>query len=150
MKRKHARPVPTTSSLKSTREVPGFHVVASADFLEKLSAHLREEESRIGEPCSLQLVGPLDDLPQEAWRTFWAQPSPILQLVDGPLDGDWAIPMLGNETVLAHAPIAAPFTGVAGFIVRPTDLSPPQFDDDARERIASALADALLAGERLR
>lgn len=135
-------------TIERTREGRGFRLAASFDLLERLDARLRSEERRLGGPCVLPLVS-LDQVPLEDWRAFWAQPRPVVQLVDGPLRGDWAVPILADETVLAHADLAEPFDGVAAFVAMATDLPKPQFDCDTVERIASALADALLAGEGL-
>jgi hypothetical protein len=67
--------------------------------------------------------------------------------VDGrPLPSDWAVPILPNEVVLACAPLRSPLSGVAALVVRGAVLPRPKLDAPERERIARALADALLAG----
>ncbi|MGD0530511.1 MAG: hypothetical protein ABSE49_35585 [Polyangiaceae bacterium] len=57
----------------------------------------------------------------------------------------WAVPLHRGEVVLALAALASPFAGVAALIVRASDLPAPSLDAAARERLADALADALLA-----
>ena len=66
--------------------------------------------------------------------------------LDGaPLPSDWAIPVVAGEVVVACAPLGPPFSGVAALIVAMRALPSPKRDDAARERIARALAAALLA-----
>ena len=62
-----------------------------------------------------------------------------------PLPSDWAIPILPGEVVVACAPLRSPLTGVAALVVRGAVLPRPKLDLPERERIARALADALLA-----
>jgi hypothetical protein len=69
-----------------------------------------------------------------------------LHTLDGrPLPSDWAIPILPGEVVVACAPLRPPRSGVAALVVRGAVLSRPKLDLPERERIARALADALLA-----
>ena len=69
-----------------------------------------------------------------------------LHTVDGrPLPSDWAIPILPGEVVVACAPLRSPLSGVAALVVRGAVLPRPKLDLPERERIARALADALLA-----
>jgi hypothetical protein len=69
-----------------------------------------------------------------------------LHTVDGqPLPSDWAIPVLPGEVVVACAPLRSPLSGVAALVVRGALLPRPKLDVPERERIARALADALLA-----
>jgi hypothetical protein len=69
-----------------------------------------------------------------------------LHTVDGrPLPSDWAIPILPGEVVVACAPLSSPLSGVAALVVRGAVLPRPKLDLPERERIARALADALLA-----
>jgi hypothetical protein len=69
-----------------------------------------------------------------------------LHTVDGqPLPSDWAIPILPGEVVVACAPLRPPLSGVAALVVRGAVLPQPKPDVLQRERIARALADALLA-----
>jgi hypothetical protein len=69
-----------------------------------------------------------------------------LHTVDGrPLPSDWAIPILPGEVVVACAPLRSPLSGVAALVVRGAVLPRPKLDLPQRERIARALADALLA-----
>lgn len=69
-----------------------------------------------------------------------------LHTVDGrPLPSDWAIPILPGEVVVACAPLRSPLSGVAALVVRGAVLPRPKLDSPQRERIARALADALLA-----
>ena len=69
-----------------------------------------------------------------------------LHTVDGrPLPSDWAIPILPGEVVVACAPLRSPLSGVAALVVRGAVLPRPKLDLPERERIAQALADALLA-----
>jgi hypothetical protein len=63
----------------------------------------------------------------------------------GPLPRDWAIPIVLGEVVAACAPLGVPFSGVAAIVVRGSMLPRPKLDDAARDRIACALADMLLA-----
>jgi len=66
--------------------------------------------------------------------------------IDGrPLPADWAIPIQEREVVVACAPLLSPLSGVAALIVCASALPQPKVDDAARERIAHALADVLLA-----
>jgi hypothetical protein len=66
--------------------------------------------------------------------------------VDGrPLPSDWAVPILPGEVVVACAPLRSPLSGIAALVVRGAVLPRPQLDLPQRERIARALADALLA-----
>ena len=68
-----------------------------------------------------------------------------LHTVDGqPLPSDWAIPILPGEVVVACAALGAPLSGVAALVVRGAALPRPKLDAPERERIARALADALL------
>jgi hypothetical protein len=68
-----------------------------------------------------------------------------LHTVDGrPLPSDWAIPILPGEVVVACAPLGSPLSGVVALIVRGAALPRPKLDPPERERIARALADALL------
>jgi hypothetical protein len=62
-----------------------------------------------------------------------------------PLPSDWAIPILPGEVVVACAPLGSPLSGVAALVVRGAVLPRPKLDVPERERIARALADALLA-----
>jgi len=65
--------------------------------------------------------------------------------VDGrPLPADWAVPIRESEAVVACAPLLAPLSGVAALIVRACALPRPIIDDEARERIARALAELIL------
>jgi hypothetical protein len=69
-----------------------------------------------------------------------------LHTVDGrPLPSDWAIPILPGEVVVACAALRSPLSGVAALVVRGAVLPRPKLDLPQRERIARALADALLA-----
>jgi len=69
-----------------------------------------------------------------------------LQTVDGrPLPSDWAIPIVPGEVVVACAPLRPPLSGVAALVVRGAVLPQPKLDMLQRERIARALAEALLA-----
>jgi hypothetical protein len=69
-----------------------------------------------------------------------------LHTVDGrPLPSDWAIPILPGEVVVACAPLRPPLSGVAALVVRGAVLPRPKLDVPQRERIARALADAVLA-----
>jgi hypothetical protein len=69
-----------------------------------------------------------------------------LHALDGrPLPSDWAIPILPGEVVVACAPLRPPLSGVAALVVRGAVLPRPKVDLQERERIARALADALLA-----
>ena len=69
-----------------------------------------------------------------------------LHTVDGqPLPSDWAIPILPGEVVVACAPLSPPLTGIAALVVRGAILPRPALDVPQRERIARALAEALLA-----
>ena len=69
-----------------------------------------------------------------------------LHTVDGqPLPSDWAIPILPGEVVVACAPLSPPLTGIAALVVRGAILPRPKLDVPQRERIARALAEALLA-----
>ena len=66
--------------------------------------------------------------------------------VDGqPLPSDWAIPILPGEVVVACAPLSPPMSGIAALVVRGAILPRPKLDVPQRERIARALAEALLA-----
>jgi hypothetical protein len=70
----------------------------------------------------------------------------VLHTVDGqPLPADWAIPIVVGEVVVACATLKPPLSGVAALIVRCSLLPRPKLDEAARDRIAHALADALLA-----
>lgn len=62
-----------------------------------------------------------------------------------PLPSDWAIPILSAEVVVVCAPLASPWSGVAALIVHESVLPTPTVDDAMRERVAQALAEALLA-----
>ena len=74
-----------------------------------------------------------------------------LHTVDGrPLPSDWAIPILPGEVVVACAPLRSPLSGVAALVVRGALLPRPKLDVPERERIARALADALLAELKIR
>jgi hypothetical protein len=69
-----------------------------------------------------------------------------LHTLDGrPLPSDWAIPILPGEVVVACAPLRSPLSGVAALVVRRAVLPRPKLDVLERERIARALAEALLA-----
>ena len=69
-----------------------------------------------------------------------------LHTVDGqPLPPDWAIPILPGEVVVACAPLRSPLSGVAALVVRGAVLPRLKLDLAQRERIARALADALIA-----
>ena len=70
-----------------------------------------------------------------------------LHTVDGqPLPSDWAIPIVPGEVVVACAPLRPPLSGVAALVVAGRRSCPqPKLDVLQRERIARALADALLA-----
>jgi hypothetical protein len=69
-----------------------------------------------------------------------------LHTIDGqPLPSDWAIPILPGEVVVACALLRPPLSGVAALVVRGSVLPRPKVDATERERIARALADALLA-----
>jgi hypothetical protein len=70
----------------------------------------------------------------------------VLHMIDGgPLPRDWAIPVQCDEVVVACAPLPRPLVGMAAIVVAAPHLPPPDFDDAERDRIATALADALLA-----
>ena len=58
---------------------------------------------------------------------------------------DWAIPVQRDEVVVACAPLPRPLVGVAAVVVAAACLPRPNLDEAARERVASAFADALLA-----
>ena len=74
-----------------------------------------------------------------------------LHTVNGqPLPSDWAIPILPGEVVVACAPLRSPLAGVAALVVRAGVLPRPKLDLPERERIARALADALLAELKVR
>jgi hypothetical protein len=74
-----------------------------------------------------------------------------LHTVDGqPLPSDWAIPVLPGEVVVACAPLRSPLSGVAALVVRGALLPRPKLDVPESERIARALADALLAELKIR
>jgi hypothetical protein len=69
-----------------------------------------------------------------------------LHTVDGqPLPSDWAIPILPGEVVVSCAPLSPPMSGIAALIVRGAILPRPKLDVPQRERMARALAEALLA-----
>jgi hypothetical protein len=69
-----------------------------------------------------------------------------LHTIDGrPLPSDWAIPILPGEVVVECAALRSPLSGVAALIVRGAVLPRPKIDLPERERIALALADAVLA-----
>jgi hypothetical protein len=69
-----------------------------------------------------------------------------IHTIDGrPLPRSWAIPVQRGEIVLACAAMAPPFAGVAALVARASELPAPHLDAAARERIADALAEALLA-----
>lgn len=61
-----------------------------------------------------------------------------------PLPPDWAIPIESGEVPIALAQLPAPFVGFVALVARVADLPRPRLDDRERERIATALADALL------
>jgi hypothetical protein len=74
-----------------------------------------------------------------------------LHTLDGrPLPSDWAIPILLGEVVVVCAPLSAPFSGVAAILVRGAALPRPEVDEATRERVARALARAVLADLKLR
>jgi hypothetical protein len=140
---------PRGGSLEWTSSPPGaFRFVVPFELIDAMSARLDEQEARLGRPCALSLFGPDHEIPLDVWRTFWAQPRPLLQLVAGPLQSDWTLPILRDEAVLATAPVAPPIDGIAGFVVEAQKLPTPQFDAGAQEQMASALADLLLSEER--
>jgi hypothetical protein len=139
---------PPAGSLESTREIPGFVLVAPFSLLRRLSQSLHEEEKRLGRSCCLPL--PVGSFPNEVEREFFALPHAVLQLTEGPLSAQWGIPILANETVVAHTALTAPFQGIAAYIARVEELPRPEFDVSMRERIAQAVADALLETEKLR
>jgi hypothetical protein len=139
---------PRAGSLESTREIPGLVLVAPFSLLRKLSQRLDDQEKRLGRSCCLPL--PVGPFPYEVEREFFALPHSVLQLAEGPLDAKWGIPILADETVVAHTTLTAPFQGMAAYIARVEELPRPEFDVSMRERIAQALADALLEAEKLR
>jgi hypothetical protein len=64
------------------------------------------------------------------------------------LPANWAVPLARDELVIATTPIvvqAVGAMGVAALVVKQRALVAGQLDDEVRERIACALADALLA-----
>jgi hypothetical protein len=66
----------------------------------------------------------------------------------GGLPANWAVPPARGELVIATTPVvveAVGAMGLAALVVRQRALAAIQLDDEARERIACALADALLA-----
>ncbi len=139
---------PPARSLESTRESPGFVLVAPFSLLRKLSDRLHEEERRLGRSCCLPL--PIGPVPADIDRAFFALPHAVLQLTEGPAKGNWEIPILPNETILGHTTLAEPLQGIAAYIARAEELPKPDFDAEARERIAEALADALLTEEKVK
>jgi hypothetical protein len=63
----------------------------------------------------------------------------------GPLPSDWAFPLRDSEVVVACARLAPPFFGVAALIASLAGLPRAMLEDETSERIAQALADAILA-----
>jgi hypothetical protein len=78
-------------------------------------------------------------------------PSIPLRVVRGwspngtPLPKTWGVLIERDETPVAFAPLPAPFVGFIAAVARITDLPRPVLDPHAKRRIASALADAILA-----
>ena len=62
-----------------------------------------------------------------------------------PLPKTWGVLIERDETPVAFAALPAPFVGFIAAVARITDLPRPVLDLDAKRRIASALADAILA-----
>lgn len=133
-------------ALEDTRAMPGFVLVAPFSLLRKLNARLMEEE-RLGRRACLPL--PIGPIPDGVDQEFFALPHAVLQLTEASPRVDWAVPMQSDEAVLGHATLTSPLSGVAAFIARVAELPTPKFDVSERERIAEALADALLAMEKL-
>jgi hypothetical protein len=64
------------------------------------------------------------------------------------LPGNWAVPLARDELVIATTPVvveAVGAIGVAALVVKQGALAAAHLGDEERERIACALADALLA-----
>ena len=57
----------------------------------------------------------------------------------------WGVLIERDETPVAFAPLPAPFVGFVAVVARVSDLRRPVLTHDAKRRIASALADAILA-----
>jgi len=71
----------------------------------------------------------------------------------GPLPSSWAFQVQPGEFVVqtrraTRRSANVEQVGIVGIVVVAKKLPPPVFDDEAKERIASALADALLAEVR--
>jgi hypothetical protein len=60
-----------------------------------------------------------------------------------------AVPIEPGELPIVFRPLPPPFVGFAAVVVRVEDVPAPQLDAAAKDRIALALADALLAQEGL-
>jgi hypothetical protein len=74
-----------------------------------------------------------------------------IHTLDGrPRPSDWAVPVVEGEVVVACAPLEQPFSGVAALVVTMRALPAPRMEDATRDRIARALAAALLADLKAR
>jgi hypothetical protein len=71
-----------------------------------------------------------------------------IEALDGPLPSDWALPVEEGEVVVALARLPQEREGVAALVVAGSALPRHQLDDELRERVASAFADALIAEVR--
>jgi hypothetical protein len=65
-----------------------------------------------------------------------------------PLPREWGVPIERDEAPIAFAMLGQPWVGYVSIVARAADLPRPRLDGAARDRIASALADAVLAEVR--
>jgi hypothetical protein len=85
---------------------------------------------------------------RQAIRVGGARCVALLPMSQRGLPANWAVPLARDELVIATTPIvveAIGAMGVAALVVRQRALAAIRLDDEAPERIACALADALLA-----
>jgi hypothetical protein len=85
---------------------------------------------------------------REAIRAGWVRCVALLPTSPRGLPANWAVPLCVDEAVVAITPVvveAVHAMGVAALVVKQHALSPVQTDEVDRERIASALADAMFA-----
>ena len=61
---------------------------------------------------------------------------------------EWGVPIVRGEAPIAFAMLGQPWVGYVSIVARAADLPRPGLDGAARDRIASALVDAVLAEVR--